>query len=467
MNKIHNILNSLKKNEITIIEKYLSLNSRSEKKKALLHLITTERITDETALAIRLYGKPTNTIKKLKERLLSDIEDVILMRQVRSDSLSVYRKVESEVIRSLLVTFYYLQNGLLPEAEFKLKKISKLLSNHDSILLEVIYRDLYCNYLGRTNSERLDDELSNLSNLLLEYVFFNKLKTTNVDHFSRFRLDKMSSDNSLSNYDEDNRFYTTCFKQLVQIKFLLSRNEILPADKKLAVLYKNLDNSCNRIPPEMIVDAIIQRIKINIIKGNFQKNDELLRQIRAISITDESLTHEYLSLKFINLFKQRQYELCQSLLKYFNTDLKLRNSLNRTIYARWQYFNSCLLFIKQDFSKLHKLISLFPGKPIANYSLHVNMKLVEIYSFITQNKLDLALIKIASLKQNMGKFSLENIKRYNYIIDKLEAICNSSVTKANDYGSVPGEDILNLELIPVEFIENQLKIRKPKHQYVY
>ena len=235
MNRIRNILNSFKKSEFNIIEKYIQFNSRSEKKTSLLHLIKNNGVVDETALSIHLYNKSTNNIKKLKERLLIDIEDVILMRLGKADSPNNYGKTEFEVIAALSLTYYYLQNGLLSEVCIKLRKIDKLLQKHESIFLEVIYRQLLCNYLERINDNNLENELNKLSDILQENIYLTELRLKRNFNFPTIKVPGQSL-----NYENGYRFYTACFEQLTQIKFLIERGETLNAEEKCEPLYQNL-----------------------------------------------------------------------------------------------------------------------------------------------------------------------------------------------------------------------------------
>ena len=221
MNSIQNIIYTLKKSDILVIEMYLKKISKSDKKLKLFKLIVNNKLIDEKAASILIYGKYTYTIRKLKERLLQDIEDVIILRYNKNSSSNLYNKNEINTISFLIHAQYYLKHGLLSEADKKLKKAKKLIDEHNFVFLASFYYQLSCEYLDQVSSPYLRDELIASINNFSELKYIQKLKLTN----SQFDSGQENS-TLISNLKPDKEigFYSTCLDRLTQLKFLIFTN---------------------------------------------------------------------------------------------------------------------------------------------------------------------------------------------------------------------------------------------------
>ncbi len=461
MNRIKNVLETLKKTEIHLIGHYIRCISRSNKKLLLLNLVTNQNLKDVNQASILLYdNKHSINIKKLEERLLSDIEDVILLRYSKRETDNLYEKNKSDVISFLLLANYYIHNNLLSEAYLKLHKVKKILGKQDLPLLEVIYQQLWCNYLECLEDEKLENELEKLSGSITEYNYLNQLKIQREKRIFQETENKLvMSDNTSGHH-----FYTICSRKLTRIEKLIDNNEINEAENESRSLLTNLTANCKLIPVELIIDVWMQIVKINLLHKKYISNKPIFARIKTISFNSAMLKNKYLFLNFLNHFKLGEYELCSHIIKYVDADLKIRDTPSNTKSIQWEYFDICLYFMRKEYHKVLKSITLLATREITTYVLYINIKIVELYTLALLNHGEDALCpRIVVLKREIKKPGAYKTDKYSNLVYRIEKVCSNgkNVMKGipDDYSS----DVLNFELIPFEYFEDEyIKLR---HKY--
>ena len=161
--------------------------------------------TDPSA---NFYGNASN-IKKLEERLITDIEDVILLRFNKGQTNDLYEKNKLDAISFLLLAHYYMQNDLLSEAYLKFRRVRKIIEKYDFPLLELIYQQLWCNYLECQENNNLENELEKLSRKVSEYKYLNHLK---IKRERKLLINE--EDIEVPKNIDGSQFYIVCFRRL-------------------------------------------------------------------------------------------------------------------------------------------------------------------------------------------------------------------------------------------------------------
>jgi len=459
MNRIKNVLGVLKRRDILIVRNYVRFTSRSPQKMLLLNSVTNQNLREENQIPFLLYKKHPDNIKKLEERLLSDIEDVIMLRYNKRETNNLYEKNKSEAISFLSLAGYYIQNGLLSEAYLKLRKVKKILGKHDLPLLELVYQQLWCNYLECMGDKDLENELVKLSVVIAEYNYLNQLKTEREKRIFKEKKNSLA----LSNTSEYH-FYTICFCQITQIEELIENNEIRKAENKSKSLLASLTTNCKLIPMELIIEVWLQIIKINLLYEKYTSNKSIFERIKTMSFNSVILKNKYLFLNFINHFKLGEYESCSHIIKYVDADLKIKNIPSGNNSVQWEYFDICLFFMRKEYLKVLKSISSLLNKKITTYVLYINIKIVELYTLALLNYGECTLYpRIVSLKRAIKKTEAYKPDKYFNLIYRIEKICSDKqyikAGNQDEYFS----DILNFELISFEYFEDEyIKLR---HKY--
>ena len=474
MKSILNIIHTLKKSDIQFIKMYLKNTNKSDKKLKLFKLIEKDKLIDESAASILLYGKVTNNIRKLKERLLQDIEDVLVIRLNKNNTDNAYNKNEINAISLLLHAQYYLKNGLLAETNKKLKKVKKIIEEHNFVFLSSTYYQISCEYLEQINGSGIEEELVESINNLKELKHIQLLKLTNSWVDSQ---QSKSPQNSKLKSENVFGFYSTCLKKLTQLKLLICSNELTKAEFIYDSLYEETTYNMNQVPLVLYVEILLQKIKINILKKSYAANEDLFTNIKSLCFNSEKLSNDFLELRFINNFLLEQYDHCKNIVFYFFTDKNIKSNLSSNIVNRWKYFDICLSFMKKEYKNVIELINQLPSQSSAVPRMQINVRILEYYSLLLLNDDGLILKNYNSIRKLFNQLDNRSITRYEYV---LERIINLSEIQAgnltynrdsnimrltNDFIS-PAQDILGFELIPIELIEDKIVCKNKRLQYV-
>lgn len=448
MDRIKNILSILKKTDINLIKNYVRCIARSNKKQLMLDYIINQKTTDEVLLL--LNEKHTTNLKKIEERLLSDIEDVILLRLRKKETNNLYEKNRTDVIVSLLLADYYITNDITSEACLKLSKVKKILDKHEFPLLELIYRQLLCTYLEGEGDKKLEDELLKLSETIVEFNYLNRLKIKRENK-------NLNTDDNESLLCETNMsghlFITICYRKLTEIEVFIKKKEIDNAEEEARSLLATFTTKYKSIPTELIIEVWLQIIKINILRKSYSSNKLIFERINIMNYNSVSLKNKCLCLNFINHFQLGEYDLCSYILKYADIDSKIRNVRNKKNTSQWDYFEMCLLFMRKEYGKVLKCIDLLVNEKNISEIILVNTKTVEIYTLalLRKNK-NVLYQKMVALKCLFGDMGND---KYLKIVCNIEKICSLGKYSSNEILKEYSQDILNCELIPFVYFKNE------------
>jgi hypothetical protein len=475
MNRILRIIKIFSKKEIQIIEKYISSSSKSKKRYLLFKLLREDRKYTEEELSNLIFGKISlNNLKKLEERLLQDIEDVILLFFNKSISSNTYEQDKLNTVTLMLTAQFYLQNGLYSETYKKLRKAKKLINDHNLIFLDNIYFQIYCDYLNRTCNNNLGSNLKESLNVLSELQFIHGLKINGL----KINPEIPSLENDISPvFEGDIKIgdYSKCLSKLTQIKYLIYNGKVDKAEMIYNSVLSTKDDWINKVPLEMYVEILLQKIKINIINESFAENVKLIENIKKIGINSEKNIFEYLKIRFINFFFLGYYDVCKSITFYFFSDKKIKGNISDEITYQWIYFNICLAFINGQHADVLKMISQFPGQTSSDKNICLNIRILEIYLLTLLGNEEIAFSKILSIKQMLSQVDIPAKNRYNYLTYRLYNFIGERsqvflprqslyTINYNDADPVPKQDYLGMELISFETFESMMKNKIKKFQ---
>jgi hypothetical protein len=475
MNRILRIIKIFSKKEIQIIEKYISSTSKSKKRYLLFKLLREERKYTEEEISNLIFGNISlDSLKKLEERLLLDIEDVILLFFKKSIISNSYEQDKLNTITLLLTGQFYLQNGLYSETYKKLRKAKKLINDHNFIFLDHIYFEIYGDYLNRTCNNSLGSTLKESLNVLSELQYIHGLKLNGLK--INPEISSLESNNPpVLEGDIKIGDYSKCLSKLTQIKYLIYNGKA----EKAEIIYNSVlsakDDWINKVPHEMYVEILLQKVKINIINESFVENIKLIENIKKIGIISDKNIFEYLKIRLINFFILGHYDVCKSISFYFFSDKKIKGNISNEITYQWIYFNICLAFINGQHADVLKMISQFPGYTYSDKNISLNIRILEIYLLTLLGRDEIAFSKILSIKQFLLQIDIPTKNRYNYLMDRIcefigersqEFLPLQSLFTANfkDANTVPKQDYLGMELISFEMFESMMKIKMKKIQ---
>lgn len=474
MNRIVRIIKNLKKKEIQIIEKYITDLPKSKKKALLFSLLREEKRLSDEEIAATIFGKPSLlNLKKLEDRLLQDIEEVLILNFYKSNSENLYEHKKSNTIMLLLLSQYYLQNGLYSETYKKLRKAKRIISDHNFIFLESIYLQLYCDYLYHTGNKDLDLNLVDSIHVLSELQFIQNLKLNNIN----VKPEILKIENELLPVFDGNITkgdYSKCLSKLSQLKHLIYFGRVEKAELIFNSLLSNRTEWIDKIPNDMYADILLQKVKINILKEAFTENPQWLEEIRNLGLTIGNTCNEFMKMRFLNSFILGQYDICKSISFSFFSDKKTKGNITEEITNLWIYFNICLAFAGGQNVSVLKMISQFPGYNSCDKNLCLNIRLIELYLLIILDKEEIALSKLQAVKNILAQTDFSTKERYNYLINKLNALLDkqsnllsgqcSSVSSLEINDQVPQQDYLGMEVVSFRMFESALKNKERKFQ---
>lgn len=472
MNRIIKIIRNLSRKEIQIIEKYISFTSKSKKKYLLFSLLKDEKRYSEEDISTIIFGKMSLlNLKKLEERLLQDIEDVILLNYNKLNFDNSYENDQSNTVVLLLFAEYYLKNGLYSEAYKKLRKANKIITDHNFVFLESIYYQLYCEYLSLTGNKSIDSSLIDSIHVLSELQYIQNLKLCDLKGDPEI----LKNENELLpvfSGDIKRGDYTKCLSRLTQLKHLIYFRKADKAEKIFNSIIKCKEDWLNKIPLEMYADILLQKVKINILKASYEENLKLIETIKRLGINSGNTFYEYLKMRFLNSYILGYYDICKSISFSFFSEKKNKGNITEETTNQWIYFNICLAFVNGQNASVLKMISQFPGYNSLDKDICLNIRILEIYLLILLDREDLATLKLATVKNIHSQINIPIKIRYKYVIYKLDNFLekqNSYLFRQNPFvfevnDQVPKQDYLGMELVTFEMFEAVLRNKIKKFQ---
>ena len=450
MKRLKDIINILKRNDIQLVESYIENISRSNKKQLLLDFAIHNNSKCKTDPSANFYGNASN-IKKLEERLITDIEDVILLRFNKGQTNDLYEKNKLDAISFLLLAHYYMQNDLLSEAYLKFRRVRKIIEKYDFPLLELIYQQLWCNYLECQENNNLENELEKLSRKVSEYKYLNHLK---IKRERKLLINE--EDIEVPKNIDGSQFYIVCFRRLTEIDRLIEKNAIKEAEDKAKSLLADFTTNYVSIPIDIIIDAWLQMVKINFLLQKYASNKSILTRIKAMSLKSAALKNKYFALNFINNFRLGEYEMCRCILKNVNANYRNWTPRSGNNFIQWRYFDICLLFMRKEYHKVLECIKSLPVEESKLHERYINIKIIELYTLALLNDEDILHTKILSLERILEKSGDCKYHKYSTLITKVEKMSIGEMNVAP--GKIKKDDFSDnkiFELIPFEYFVNE------------
>ena len=474
MNSIVEIINSFNKNDIHVLEKYIQIISKSDKKQLLFKLIRKNRNIDKILTSsVPESGVHSGNIRKLKERLQKDVEDVIFLRMTKNNPENKYYQNYMNAVSSLVLVQYYMQQGLLNEAYKKLKKAHKMIRESNLVFLEFNFYQLQYEYLQRTGGDGIEHNIEKSLTVLSELRLIQQLKLDNLNINS---IHKVDEEWLINRKNKSDGFFTNYFSKLLLLKHYLLVGETVKGNLICDELVENYHQNPDKIPPGIYIETLLQKLKINILNDRLDSNLVLISDIKKIKIDSEFQLLEFLQLRFINRFLAGDYSICRNIMFYLSTNERLSRAISEEVKNQWEYFTICVEFVNGRLGNVLKLISQLPGQSSISDNVCINVRIVEIYSLILLGKDELLSGKLVSVKNLIKRLELNRYDRYKYLIDRLTAMINKSGGIAENLlaspseivrSSIPVQDVLGLELISINLFEELCNKKNINFQYAY
>ncbi|PKQ60295.1 hypothetical protein BZG02_20055, partial [Labilibaculum filiforme] len=357
------------------------------------------------------FGKDFDALAQNKRRLRLDIESMLLLR-ILSPSKN---KASARIIckRNFLLATFYHEQGLINEASLKLKKTMRLIEKYELFNERIEYyfliKDLFASKDLSNQEETLHDTLAAVKSI--EFQLLNDLELI------AFR--KKNSENNVILANEQDTSYSN--SKFLNEKLLdLQRNKLKEWGKKnyskakkyleeqCAELKKNSTNGFN-----LSLECLLQLMHINICCGSEQQNEKLVEIIEHEFLLTKKQESEFLELQFTTNFLLKNFSVCYPII--INLQKCQISNDNSEKECKIKFFELLLAFVGKDFIQMNMLLQSEIALFTCENSLSINIRLMEIYSLLMQDRADLCKYKLESLRQAIMRKNDINRSRYLFI----------------------------------------------------
>ena len=326
---------------------------------------------------------------------------------------------------------------------------------------------MYCEYLKRIDSKNLEKNLNDSIKIHseIQYIQTLKIKNLNIPTFPNYYNSGTSGINELQ---EGKSPYSIIYSNLTSIKHLIQKKNIQKANALKKQILDDIEFNRIKVPRDLVVEVKIQLIKLNLLEERFADNTSLFDEIESFGKIPEDLKNEVHQLKFINYFRNGDFDECKSLILRFFFEINTSVSENDVcLINTWKYFDICIYFAGGSHRRALNLIAQFPARPAVPVGIQINLKILEIYIYFLLGKNELIDLKIPSFKSLINKTGV-NHDRYNHLLKQFERAQKEEYQniKFLPEHSTPGDmgnilnypaDVLDYELIPLSYFEQKFQ----------
>lgn len=420
MQKLNHIYNSLHSFDKYFLEIFYRLKYKINSQRFFLLNLLLNNKSDDVEY-INESTKHSDALAQNKRRLRFDMESMLLLRILNP----LNNKASARIIckRNLLLSRFYQNKGLISEASLKLKKAWRLIEKHklfnEHIEYYFLMKDLFDLKDLSNQEEILHDTLVAVKSIEfqllndLELISFKKKNPENQEIFTK----------------EPESTY--CNSNFPNEKLLgLQRNKLQEWRKKNYFKAKKyLEDQCAELKKNGIngftlrLECLLQLIQINIYCGYEKQNEKLVEIIEDEFLLTKKQELEFLELQFTNNFLLKNFSLCHHII----IDLQKCHISNDNSEkdCKIKFFDLLLAFVSKDFNQMNMLLQSDIALFTCKNSLSVNIRLLEIYSLLMQDRTDLCKYKLEALRQAIMRKKDINRSRYLFI----ERLLYSLLTK--------------------------------------
>lgn len=411
MDLIYDILKKLKNYEIRHIRNLLKASPfEYEKVGKLFELVTRYKDKDEEFFSQKLYGAaPNNTFRVTKSRLKRILEDEVLNDKSLTDYSAVYinallqskkRVLQGEIL--LGRGAYLASKNLLLQVIASAKKFSQ---HNERFLAELLlHRNQSINVSVKEFQKRSEqllrlNEINHLVNeaAILHYSITNILtiQTLNEDEelaaiqsrVDRIRVISEQTESPLAQY----------YYLLSQILFLQYSFRFADALEYCKMQLKLVQKEPSVHSKQRLGSAYFQLTETSLRMGDFVQARKYVEDTLKYFSRDETNYLIVLETAFQIAFMSGDWTEGLRLVKDATTHPRF--SVSKMRAAKWNYFNSCLLFktgkIREAMLELNNATALLTDR----HGWNLSFRLLEIMILHEAGHFDLLESKILNLKQ--------------------------------------------------------------------
>lgn len=467
MKQLYAIISCLSKQEKKLVSKFIQSTSSSSEKLKLFNTISKNNCLNFHPLPSETSNrlKSKEALTKRKQRLLNDIENVILFSyNIDEKADCSYNKNKKNVIVSLLLANFYMERNLYNEALAKLKKSFLLIRKYDYIFLESIYNEIYCEFLKQTKDEGLEKSLINAMQVHAELRYIYSLSLDDIK--SKFQNNQQNIQNNI--LQEEIKTYTSIYEKYIHLKHLVNQNKIKESQRVASTLSSELSKNIDQIPGSLIAEIKIQYVRLNILSGQLTDNIRLFNDIFQFNQLNLDVSQEAQQLLYINSFLSDNLDYCKTLTFRILVETKTQSSINNLqLINIWKYFEICTSFKEKAYKRALRQIAQIPSRTNISETIQINLRIIELYLLLILGEADMFDYKLTSLKLFFKRIKLTNDSHYAQLIIKIEQtkkeLCAgkfvSDYSTYQDTSPIPvsiPDNILNYELISWSLVEKRL-----------
>jgi hypothetical protein len=453
MQKLNHIFNSLHSFDKYFLEIFYRLKYKIDSKRfLLLNLLLDNKCGDVESL--NELTKDSAALAQNKRRLRFDIESMLLLRILNPLNSKTSARITCK--RNLLLSRFYQDKGLINEASLKLKKAWRLIEKHDLLNERIEYyfliKDLFASKDLSNQEGILHDTLSAVKSI--EFQLLNDLE---LIAFKKKNLEILAKEPE-SSY---------CNSKFPNEKLLgLQRNKLKEWRKKnYPKAKKYLEDQCAELKKNgangftLRLECLLQLIQINIYCGYEKQNEKLVEIIEDEFHLTKKQESEFLELQFTNHFLLKNFSVCDPIIIDLQKCHISKDNLE--IQSKIKFFELLLAFVRKDFNQVSMLLQSETALFTCENSLSINIRLLEIYSLLLQDNMDLCKYKLEALRQAIMRKKDINRSRYLFIERLLYSLLtkntkleitlrkyNAQKKKCNDRRFI--KDIEGFELFSIE-----------------
>ena len=430
MESLKEIVNSLERTEIGLIENYLKcqINGNNGKRLKLFKLIRKRKVDSDKKAAKTLYKTvPNSTYYHLKNRLKQDVLDLLMLNRTygSNNSDQPYTKAQFDFSRLQLLVMNLTSKEVQLETSRAITTMRFFATQHELPLESILVAEmetLYQEHLQSIPDTKRLILYAEEQFLVFKHVYMARMCFKNLYYaqMATERYDKNDLGNTVEvlvelkkDLDQKEsviiRYWYCLLSTMYNWIFYNYKQGIKFAVQALEVVKQHPE----RFSPKQTIKTKLLSAILHLQVGNYRQSEEEINQVLQ-NVSPDSIGYLQLLEPLVHIkFFESDVKAASGLIQEGISHPKLdRDNLRK---AKWQYYQAYLEFSKGNFQESLNL--LFHNKEITKYKSKwlIGCKLLELMNLIELEKYDLAEYRFEALKQLLKRQKGRNDDRIKLI----------------------------------------------------
>ncbi|MBX7182558.1 MAG: hypothetical protein K1X82_10620 [Bacteroidia bacterium] len=449
MQELTGLIKGLNKREIKLVRWLYTSSGKSEEKLRLqiFDYILKSKKAEEAEFRKKIsYNGSNSAFSHLKRRLRNDILNVILLQESNKKFRAPMFTASFEVKKKMAFAELLYRRGQLDLGDCLIDEGIKLAKNFELIAEQYILTDFQRITQGITKGNKIIGKANNEIENIVEAISANS-KVVNLfyDFTIRYLGKKSFSSEKLKEAQDSLVKMEFIYKNYpyarigfwyhrAAISYYSQNHEYENAFLHGKLLLELTENNQALYTPVNLAGASKDLAEICISAKKFDFG--VTYSNRALELFNPKLNNYLLTLE--NLFQSEFYLGNMENCKYIYNKAKVhpRYSKNKSTIAKWNYFNSCILFKEKKYRECLKSLNQFKQEYLSDKGeMQFGYRLLILINYIELEKFDVFEFELDSFRKSIYYYKDYYKERISYIIKTLNDLqkCDFDFSKFSKF----------------------------------